>query len=160
MPNPHGRPRTPLAFRFAQKWVENKDTGCWDWTANKNHKGYGLIGPGGPAQNQVAHRVSYELHVGPIPKGMVLDHLCRNRGCVNPAHLEIVTPYENSMRGFGVAALNARKTHCPRGHPLSGENLFKQHGGGRGCRQCRRDFMRDYMRARRASQRVARERPD
>lgn len=79
--------------------------------------------------------MSHELHKGPIPEGLVIDHLCRNRGCVNPDHLEAVTQRENILRGEGLAAANARKTHCPKGHPYSGENLYVVPSSGR--RQCR-----------------------
>ena len=79
----------------------------------------------------LAHRVAYELQVGPIPVGLQLDHLCRVRSCVNPAHLEPVTSAENTRRG-----LRAMKTHCPQGHPYAGENLLIRPTGQRRCRTC------------------------
>lgn len=95
---------------------------CWLWAGSKDAKGYGHIymrgskPPYGPAQ---AHRVVYEALVGPIPEDMQLDHLCRVPACVNPEHLEPVTQKKNILRGVGVTAQNARKTHCPHGHPYS-----------------------------------------
>gem|GEM_PF-2516826 len=101
-----------------------KSEGCWEWTAGRARGGYGSTTlrrsstRRGRTYGRMAHRVAYELLVGPIPPGLTLDHLCRNRGCVNPAHLEPVTLQENIMRSpNAVAAVNARKTHCPHGRP-------------------------------------------
>jgi hypothetical protein len=80
--------------------------------------------------------VAYELAIGPIPEGLTIDHLCRNRGCVNPAHLEAVTNRTNLLRGDGIAALNARKTHCKRGHEFTPENTYVWREGTRACRAC------------------------
>lgn len=97
-------------------------SGCWIWNASLNPGGYGQIctRTGHPA---LAHRVSYELNRGPIPKGLTLDHLCRNRCCVNPDHLEAVTMTLNVLRGIGPTAVNARKTICKRGHALTQDNV-------------------------------------
>jgi len=116
--------------------------GCWEWRAAVDKDGYGtfwLIN-----QTRRAHRISYEGLVGPIPEGLELDHLCRNHGCVNPKHLEAVTTKVNQHRGFGVSGLNARKTHCPRGHALKGSNLksFDLKKGERSCRTCCNDKKR------------------
>ena len=119
--------------RFWTK-VEKTD-GCWNWTAC-THQGYGRFNHNGSAV--LAHRLSYELLVGPVPTGLTLDHLCRNRKCVNPAHLEPVTRGENVLRGESLQAQNARKTHCPRGHLLSGENMSLK-GSYRRCLSCHRE---------------------
>lgn len=86
-----------------------------------------------------SHRFAYELLVGPVPEGMQLDHLCRNRWCCNPEHLELVTPRENTLRGVGPSAVNAVKTHCKNGHEFTPENTrVDQRTGERGCWTCRR----------------------
>lgn len=91
-----GDSRGTMAERFKGKWVVDPLVGCWVWTAASNGRGYGRIWVDG--RPHPAHRVAYEIHVGPIPAGMEIDHLCRNRGCVNPAHLEPVTRRENLRR--------------------------------------------------------------
>lgn len=104
------------------------------WIVPKYSNGYGRLFAEG--KNYQAHRLSYEVFVGPIPDGLFLDHLCRVTNCINPDHLEPVTPAENNKRGNGASGINARKTHCKRGHPLSGDNLYFY--GDRKARQCRR----------------------
>lgn len=105
---------------------------CWVWIASLDRHGYGQLNAGGESGGiRRAHRVAYELLVGPIPDGLDLDHLCRVRRCVNPAHLEPVTNAENKRR--------SRRTHCREGHPLSGPNLYiNPASGARTCRKCRR----------------------
>lgn len=94
---------------------------CWEWQGTKQAE-YGLFREDG--KNVLAYRWSYAFFGGVVPEGLQLDHLCRNRSCVNPAHLEPVTPRDNTLRGTGPAAKNAQKTHCKWGHPLSGDNLY------------------------------------
>jgi hypothetical protein len=127
----------PAVDRFAEK-VALTDSGCLVWIAGKNNKGYGMFGVGN-GRSTSAHRWSYEHHIGPIPEGMYLDHLCRNRACVHPNHLEPVTQRTNLLRGVGVGKSNTRKTHCPAGHPYSGDNLYTPPSRpNRMCRACRR----------------------
>lgn len=90
----------------------------------------------------LAHRVAYEQMYGPIPDGLVIDHLCRVGLCVNPFHLEAVTDEVNILRGNGAGARNARKTHCPRQHELAGDNLINRSNGRRECRRCNRERQR------------------
>ena len=124
--------------------VNKREDGCWEWTARRSPRGYGNVslwqGVGSGYRYYRAHRLSYELLVGPIPEGLQLDHLCRNRACVNPEHLEAVDCRTNLLRGQTRAAANAAKTHCPRNHPYSAENTYiEPKAGGRQCRICRRE---------------------
>jgi hypothetical protein len=117
-------------------YIVDPDTGCWVWQGMTNGRGYGRIMRDG--RLVAAHRVYYELEHGPVAEGLVLDHLCRNSLCVNATHLEPVTVRVNSLRGAGLPAKNDAKTHCPQGHPLSGDNLYVAPSGGRECRTCNR----------------------
>ncbi len=110
------------------------ESGCWEWTASEKTPGYGSFNLNGKCV--LAHRASYELHVGPIPQGLVLDHLCRNTLCVNPEHLEPVTARENIVRGESVMAYRAAQTHCIHGHELTLGNTYARPGGRRECRAC------------------------
>lgn len=135
---------TPLGETYAE-WrrfldrVAPQESGCWEWTGPLcKTTGYGQ-----PTFNKVtigAHRLAYMLWVGPIPAGKHwhIDHLCRNRACVNPGHLELVTRRENILRGVGVTAVNARKTHCDSGHSDWGVYV----SGERYCRECSRVIYR------------------
>lgn len=111
---------------------------CWLWTAYCDKDGYGHWTPTHGAAGKRAHRVAYEILIGPIPEGLPLDHLCRNSPCCNPNHLEPVTDRTNILRGVGFAALNAKKTHCPKGHPYSLTNTYINSKGQRICRTCER----------------------
>lgn len=124
-----------------------RDGDCWLWTGAVQSAGYGTVSIDG-GRTGLAHRVSYELHVGPIPDGLQIDHVqargCRSRRCINPAHLEPVTPKENVNRtGHG------RQKRCKRNHPLSGRNLvIKKHGAlppTRECRICRNACKREWL---------------
>lgn len=111
--------------------------GCWIWTRGLTAKRYGQMYDG--RSNRMAHVVIWEEFNGPVPAGLCLDHLCRVRSCVNPAHLEAVTMRENIMRGAGLCAENAVKTHCPKGHEY--DRICPGPFGRkyRACRQCRRE---------------------
>lgn len=138
------------AKRFWSKVDRSGD--CWLWLRATSSKGYGRFWVGGAWQADVlAHRVAYELEVGPVPDGLTIDHLCRNTSCVNPDHLEPVTNRENILRGTGPAALRARQTHCKRGHPFDEVNTrFTGLGAQRSCRACHADRERR-RRARRSA---------
>jgi hypothetical protein len=127
--------------RFEDKVLRSGFDACWHWAASKDTHGYGHIRL--DYKLTKAHRASYEHFVGPIPTELQLDHLCRNRGCVNPKHLEPVTVRENVLRGNGGGA-HARKTHCIHGHEYTPENTYKQTyvnkdglQSGRSCRECK-----------------------
>lgn len=132
-----------LPARIAAK-IAIAEGGCWLWTAYVGPEGYGRIRWNG--RQPVAHRVVFELLVGPVADGLQIDHLCRVRRCVNPAHLEPVTPLENVHRSTS-ADYWLSKTHCPRQHPYTAANTYVTKRGGRTCRTC----ARDKMRARRAA---------
>lgn len=107
---------------------------CWIWSGTLNAYGYGVINVNYKIKQ--CHRVSYELAKGEIPAGLTADHLCRVPTCVNPDHLEAVTRGINVLRGVAFSAINARKTHCNAGHPLTGDNLYVNGQPGRRCRAC------------------------
>jgi len=121
----------------------NKTETCWLWLAGLNGWGYGAFSMfvGGSWRPRSAHRVVYELLVGPIPAKYDIDHLCRVRRCVNPAHLEAVTRSENLRRGIGFPALQSAQTHCKRGHIL--DDAYVWHGM-RHCRPCRKEYAQQY----------------
>lgn len=123
----------PLAERFRAKTRET-ESGCIEWTGCLSTQGYGRIRSNGVTH--YAHRLAYEWAKGPIPEGMQIDHLCRNRACVNPEHLEAVTHQTNVARGVSPMADQKRQTHCKRGHPLDGDNLYLTKAGKRQCREC------------------------
>lgn len=113
---------------------------CWLWMGYVRTDGYGVLTQlvSGRITPLYAHRLSYESFTGHIPDGYQIDHLCRVRHCVNPAHLEAVPPRINYIRGHGATGINARKTHCKHGHEFTPENTHHRPGGGRTCRTCAR----------------------
>lgn len=140
----------PLIERLRQKYIVDEQTGCWLWTARIDANGYGRF-QRGPGVSPLAHRAAYEMLVGPISDGLQLDHLCRVRHCVNPAHLEPVTHAENQMRGEAFSAVNARKESCENGHPFDLLNTYYRpdRPGTRECRECSRAAKRRYKKRRR-----------
>lgn len=130
----------PAMQRFCRKFLPDERTRCWEWLAGRGPGGYGQFWNG--KRRVVAPRFSYEAFRGPIAVGLQIDHLCRNPGCVNPSHMELVTPAENTARGnagLHMRAKSAALTHCPAGHPYSRENTsISKRRGTRICKTCRR----------------------
>lgn len=126
---PKGQPLRDLNERFAEKWTAIGD--CWIWTSKTNNHGYGMFYFNG--RMELAHRISHLLHIGPIPAGLVIDHLCNTKACVNPDHLNATTFRANIRRAV------ADKSHCVNGHPLDAGNLGVHRATGwRFCRICKR----------------------
>lgn len=121
--------------RFMSKVNKNQENDCWIWTAS-GVQGYGIFFMNN--RKILAHRASYELFVAPIPEGMTIDHLCRNRICVNPAHLEAVTLIENIFRGDSIITQNMKKPVCSKGHPFDMIRTANNHQW-RSCRTCKRE---------------------
>lgn len=148
---------TPLAERFWANVKTGSAEECWPWLGHIHHEGYGDLKY--QARRIRAHRVAYEVTVGPIPDGLTLDHLCHTRDqtctggatclhrrCVNPAHLEPVPQLENMYRGRSPHAFNALKTHCKNGHEFTPENTYwRARGRGRDCRKCTAISQRKYL---------------
>lgn len=133
--------------------IEKPEEGCWLFLGSLDRDGYGTVGVPGLGTRRV-HRIAHAVLIGPIPEGMEIDHLCRVRNCINPSHLEAVTRRVNSLRSESFAAINARKTHCAKGHPYSRENTYLRKGGGRTCRICN-DAAKAKWRARKKAERAA-----
>ncbi len=139
-----GRYGASLEDLFWRKVDKRGPRECWMWTGCRDGKGYGKANFKG--KHVAPHRFSYELHNGPIPAGLEIDHLCRTTSCVNPAHLEAVTRAENMRRR------TEAQTHCKRGHEFTPENTrYHSATGSRVCRACMRDYQREWARERRAN---------
>jgi hypothetical protein len=138
-------------LRIRMKTRATRSGECWEFVGALDH-GYGRIAFNG--RTSLVHRVAFELLVGPIPPGLDLDHLCRNRACWNPEHLQPVTRAENLRRGVNVAVavrqvadLNRSKTHCAHGHPFSQSNTYIRPNGNRACVICQKRRSREsYLR--------------
>jgi hypothetical protein len=143
--------------RFWAKVDLPNEQGCMLWTAGCDRKGYGRFYLAGHEHG--AHRVAYQLAYGPVPAGLVLDHVkawgCTNRHCVAPDHLEPVTNRENLLRGEGFAAVQVRRTHCPAGHPYDEANTYRHSNGSRECLTCARASARRRASRRRAAGRAS-----
>ncbi len=142
------------AERIAIFSIPEPNSGCWLWLGSVHGNGYGVLKLRGHAH--LAHRLSYETHVGPIPQGLDLDHLCRVRCCVNPRHLEPVSRRVNVSRGLvstrhdwsnGKSSI----THCPRGHEYNAENTRIDKLNRRLCKSCHRDRERAKYQKKRSS---------
>jgi hypothetical protein len=139
-----------LSARF---WSKVDKTGdCWIWTASKTREGYGSINIGGTLFR--AHRVSWAWANGPIPDGLEMDHKCKNQSCVRIEHLEPVTHRENVLRGRGLAAINAAKTHCIKGHEFTPSNTCLRPNGKRYCRVCNQEHTRQWGATHRGAPRI------
>lgn len=129
----------PYLERFLSR-IRPQENGCWEWDGAHISTGYAESWDG--KRPLLAHRVAYEHWKCPIPPGLVVDHLCRNRGCVNPEHLEVVTEQTNILRGVSPSAHHAAKTECLNGHTFSEENTYIDPRGRRECRTCKIDRRR------------------
>ncbi len=120
---------------FRSRVDRGSENSCWLWTGPINNKGYGRFHASG--SSEMAHRTSVRLDGREIPDGLEVDHICGVRNCVNPSHLRVVTHRENLLSGNTITAAAASRTHCLKGHPLSGDNLAIR-AGKRECRECNR----------------------
>ena len=134
---------TPSVDPVLRFWSKVRVVGCWEFDAYHDRDGYALFSDG-DRKTVRAHRFAYELLVGPIPEGLVLDHLCRNRGCVNPDHVEPVTSRTNVLRG-----VEATAETCRRGHPFDECNTYERPSGRRSCKRCKADAQARYVQRKR-----------
>lgn len=130
----------PAIERFLEK-ISVADNGCWEWLGAKS-RGYGTLRLNN--KTILAHRFIYEYYNGSICPDLTIDHLCRNRACCNPLHLEQITSRLNILRGIGIAAINFRKTHCPKGHEYTEENTYISPNKKRSCLTCLKHQGKEY----------------
>ncbi|MCT9090599.1 HNH endonuclease [Streptomyces sp. ASQP_92] len=131
--------------RFLARLTDT-ERGCWEWIGTRDRYGYGQMWVDGRYRS--THRLAYERLRGPIPDGLEIDHLCRNRACANPDHLEPVTHRTNILRGVSFAACKARQTHCIHGHAFTSATVYRAPNGTRKCRPCRTTANQRYRRRR------------
>lgn len=131
------------------RYVRPSASGCWLWSGGitRGYARFNVKGADGAWQARLAHRIAYEIHKSPIPEGMVIDHLCRQKNCVNPDHLEAVTQMENVLRGTAPNAVAVRHNTCQRGHPRTPETTYTTRAGGVLCRICRQQWFAAKRRA-------------
>ena len=137
----HGKRGRLGSYKKNRYLIEDRGfpTPCWVWQLGQVGAGYGGEWDNGRRRMVSAHILAYERAFGPVPAGLELDHLCHVRLCINPDHLEAVTHAENVARSdYKSSSFNAKKTHCPKGHPYAGANLYVEKSGTRRCRECRR----------------------
>ena len=142
---------TSAKERFWKYVFPEPMSGCWLWigpitSGRQSGLKYGSLTElvAGKSKTRSAHTLSFEIHKGLVPKGLEIDHLCRNTLCVNPEHLESVTHKVNALRGISPSAKNSKKTHCIRGHILEGPHLYITKAGSRACRTCNTLLAREY----------------
>lgn len=146
---PTYRERLIVARRKIMQRAVTNENGCWLWPGSADGKGYGQVTALGKVMS--THRTIYEAAKGRIPKGLQIDHLCREPRCCNPDHLEAVTPRENTLRGNSPALARLRtKTHCLRGHSYTEGNTYRDKQGRRSCRKCRKIKHAEWTQKRRA----------
>lgn len=137
-----------IAQRFSSR-IKPVNGGCWQFSGHKNHDGYSKICFRFGSKRRIsayAHRVVFLLHGIELIHELELDHKCRNRWCVNPAHITQVSHKENVLRGLAPSSVNKKKTHCKNGHEFADGNTYIGSNNGRGCRLCRKIYVREYMR--------------